>query len=513
MTIKIKINPNYIFCTLLFVTMVCFFYKVHPLLPFDGDDWVNIGNMRTIALPKWGDFNPSKVFPETAFPTMGLFGAYVLVPLMGEYLSGVTMASALFMAGIVTVYVGMFNHFIEKVFCLKAFQTIPISIVFLLLHFLVLKTGDADNLFLFYASNTTCYYHYVAPCLINASFVMYFLIRQFTMSRNGCEAGINNVCDGILSHSLYIFLLYLAIFSNILSSIILVACLVSILLLEIVQNRVGLRYIYSNYKDHIWIIIAWFVSLLFEASGGRAKQIGSSLVDMPIMDMIAALFTFAAMYKKGLLITAAVLLLFCSSALYLYHRNSKKAEYAASSNALSLLAKYSLLSASIWLVYGVLVSAKAGSPYFVNTDVILGLFFYIFLLAMSAAAFCLAVKPKLYYAVPIIVLIMFSRTANQDGLRQSVVSPVQLTVQQAIEIDRDIIQQCIFADKSGIARPEIHVPKWSKDSQSDNWPHPYYRAATYMQTLYYHGVINRYYENVKLVPDLTMNEKYHIGEE
>ena len=128
-----------VFFLLVWMSMAIFFTIISPLVMYDGDDWVNLGNMRVIALPKWGDFNPSKVLPETSMPFVGLIGAYIIYPIINDYVLSITIASALFISISIAIYVYMFKRLIVNAFDLKFYQAVSMSIIFLLLHFLILK--------------------------------------------------------------------------------------------------------------------------------------------------------------------------------------------------------------------------------------------------------------------------------------------------------------------------------------------------------------------------------------
>ena len=74
-----------IFFGLIFLSIVIFFTTAHPLVPYDGDDWLNLSILRK-TVPMTGAYNPIKVLPETLFPLVGLVAAYVVYPLIGDYI-------------------------------------------------------------------------------------------------------------------------------------------------------------------------------------------------------------------------------------------------------------------------------------------------------------------------------------------------------------------------------------------------------------------------------------------
>lgn len=77
----------------LFVFLLIFFIRICPIIPYDKDDWIYIGQMR-VPFPLWRNWNPSKVLPEVLMPMCGYIGAYMVYPLTGDYFSSLTLTAA-----------------------------------------------------------------------------------------------------------------------------------------------------------------------------------------------------------------------------------------------------------------------------------------------------------------------------------------------------------------------------------------------------------------------------------
>lgn len=485
-----------VFFLLVWMSMAIFFTIISPLVMYDGDDWVNLGNMRVIALPKWGDFNPSKVLPETSMPFVGLIGAYIIYPIINDYVLSITIASALFISISIAIYVYMFKRLIVNAFDLKFYQAVSMSIIFLLLHFLILKAHNYNNIHVLYSKDLTCYFHYVQPFLLNASLVMYLLTDLIKP--------VHYKDWSILKISIFIFICYLAVFSNLLSSIVLIAFIIGVILLNFKLNKnvmQEIRRIWDEYVCYRYLVIAWIISLVFEANGGRSNMIGKSIAEMEIIKTVDDFLKFLINNANGLYVGIFAMLLFCGGAIIIYFQSSKE-KYEENFRKACI---YVIVSIPIWLCYTVLVSAKTGSPYIVRPDVNSGFFFYFLLIIMVSASYIISKKPKMYYIVPILILIMFSRAANQKTLLPS--NCLNAPASICVAVDNDIIQQCIYQAENNVENPEIHVPV---GDDKDNWPIPLYRGGTIFQTLYYHGIIDKYYDKALIVPDASMNKKYGL---
>ncbi|MBD3878414.1 MAG: hypothetical protein SR1Q5_01830 [Quinella sp. 1Q5] len=197
---------------------------MHPIVLFDGDDWNVISDAR-VSLPQWDGWNPTKVLPETFFPICGYFAAYVVRPIIDDYLTAFTLTAALIVSLFITAYVSQFVKFIKANFNFDKFAASIFGLIFLLLHFAVfLKHNTQDNLYFFHTTDADCYFNYVLPNLLNAALVLF--VARVDLTRK--------FFDRMTPTALTLFfLLYLAIFSNVLSS-----CVLAIYIFVELMSRV-----------------------------------------------------------------------------------------------------------------------------------------------------------------------------------------------------------------------------------------------------------------------------------
>lgn len=100
------------FFLLLYVALVIFFIQVHPYVPYDGDDWGLSSRMR-LAFPKWHAHNPIKVFPEELFPIAGYLAAYIINPILHDYIFSITVVNAFLYSGFIVFYIYMFSRLLD----------------------------------------------------------------------------------------------------------------------------------------------------------------------------------------------------------------------------------------------------------------------------------------------------------------------------------------------------------------------------------------------------------------
>ena len=82
---------------ILFLFLFVFFTRICPIILYDKDDWIYIGQMR-IPFPQWNGWNPVKVLPEILMPICGYISAYFIYPIIGNYFFSITITSAIILS-------------------------------------------------------------------------------------------------------------------------------------------------------------------------------------------------------------------------------------------------------------------------------------------------------------------------------------------------------------------------------------------------------------------------------
>lgn len=496
-------KSTYLLGIFVFISMLLFFYEVHPFVLFDGDDWKDMAELRNVAFPKWHDWNPIKVLPETLMALVGYVGAYVFVPLVGDYLRGISLAVAITAALFITGYIVLVKDVLAKKFELSEGLSAGIAFLFLLFHFLIFKDGAEGNYYLFSTLNMNCLFHYVIPFLLNASMVLYFISHDikgsYLFTRNRTRSAV------------FIFAIFLSIYSNILLSIVFISYIVGMISYDIFSmNHVSItavkRYIKEN-KLYTGIIIAWLISLVFEANGGRAHDVETTSMLTSLVKTVASFVWIFLQGQKGLNIMYAIFAIMVIPAIW--YRNRKKVSHdTAADKNYSFLMKLNSFCLLFWLLFQIPVCAKANATYIARTDVLAGFFFFIFMMIAISMAYLLKRVPNLLLIFPIIFFMIFCRTLNGNkGYFASTYH--HIPEQTCYAITNDLISQFQNADKAGLQEFDLHVPKYSTE---DNWPQPDYLAHRMEKQLYSHSLIANHLK-ANVVIDEAMNDKYHIEDQ
>lgn len=213
-----------IFGLLLFGFFVTFFVYVHPIVIFDTDDWDYIYSIRS-AIPDWDNWNPAKLFPEIVMGIASQVAATILYPISGDYVNSLIWGHGVFISIVILVYVITFIKLIREKYQLSSEVAISYAMLFVLLHFIIFRKNPSGNGHLFYSSNVTCYYNYLLPTLLNCIAVMELMRMENNENLWKTKTAI--------SKGLFYVLVYLCIFSNLFSSVVLVAYVGGRLLIDL----------------------------------------------------------------------------------------------------------------------------------------------------------------------------------------------------------------------------------------------------------------------------------------
>lgn len=489
MNSKFKKNIVYIIMALLILAfMYVFFTNMYPLIVYDTDDWTYISAPRSL-IPIIHGWNPARVLPETLMPLCGSFAAYFIYPITHDYLGSLTTVNAFAVALSISLYIYFFAKMITKVFSLKNMQSVLISVLFLVMHFLLFVSSTHGNQHMFIAQDVTCYFFYLIPNLLN------FIIVFIFMGKKNIKYDLN--FSNPLKLGILLLILYVAIFSNLYCSIILAAYAGSYILINFfkeIKNKFNIMEFVKNNFLLFGIVGTFILSALFELTGGRStfSQQGDFLVSLKIA--FSNLKTaFMAINKKALIFFAMITLIFITVFIYdiIKKNNIKKYQNLF----------ISLIICSLVLAfYFIFLSAKVNYNYILYVQYIYGLWAYILVLLFMMFTYLLKRFPKLFVILPL--LLCFYVVEYNKAIKTFSENDSQLYK----NIGNDLIEQVTSAEKSGNATIYLHVPYYGP---GDNWPHATYLGDRISRTLYRHN-ITKSNLTIIIVPDLEYNKKFNL---
>ena len=476
MSLFFKKNITIIIFVIIFVATLIFFIEANPLVVFDTDDWLYMYISR-FPLPVPGEWNPSRVFPEVFMPFFSTMASYIIYPLNHNFVDAQVIMHGLVLSVTILIYVYLFYKYMFKTTKDKYFA-LCITILFYLFHFLIFRSKKNENDYLFYSQNVTCYYFYTISTLLNSILVLWVLNDDFL------DDFISK--DKIIQKSIFVFVLYFAIFSNLFSSIIFSTYIFSTIVFNIKKS---IKISYARYL----ICFAFLLSCLFELSGGRAKGVHNS--NSLIQLFRQSIYNFYTLVLNMNLLFVIILIFFIFIYIYmfldLYKKKKNNTYIIGNIDTINLV-----LSMTLTILFLLLLSSTTSPSYIIRMDVLLGVFFYLFIIMFIAfSIFKRFVALKIMLPLLIVLTFFFTwrgiNTFKDSGYKNGWI------------ITNDIVNQIIEVT-SEQKEMDLHVPKFD---YNDNFPIADYSADRFSSALRKHGIINNDIK-INLVIDEDMNRKY-----
>lgn len=464
-------RTNCFYYLFLFLILFVFFSQVHPLLPFDTDDWKYCGAARP-PYPSISQWNPTKVFPECFQPLVGLFAAYLVTPILGDYLTSLVVSHALVVALFIVGYFYSIQKLLEWKFKISSSSTLSIITVLVLLHFLVLITRSSSNDHLFYSPDVNCYYNYIIPNLLCASLGLWFMRNDIRTIKSYTSLGI------------VFFLTFLALFSNLYSTVIVIAIVGAKLLFALFEcNKKEKRWLAEYIKCNLFylvIIFVWLIVQLYEVNGNRASSYGAMLLPFGESLKTAITFFISIHYNKWFLAFSILILGGTLALCFIKERwnlfRGKKTPFII------------ILALFLSVSYLILLSSKVFPQYLLRSDVLFSyLFFYMLLVALCLGYLNAELKSfKLLY--PFLIFFFFFILNTNENTFVDVQYPYGTNLQTCEKFDREAISQVQKAEAAGKDTVTIYVNDYKS---SNNWPLMTHQGKYLGMALYKHGIIKR----------------------
>ena len=466
--------------------LILFFTKTCPLVPYDADDWIHLGQMR-IPLPIWKGWNPAKVLPEVLMPMCGYIGAYVIYPFVGDYVLSITIAAALILTFAIVMLCLCVMWFVRRRFDFSVNMSLAFEILFLILCFAIFRNRGTSR-YLFYADNMNCVFNYTVPGIINAISVL------FMMSYANFKEAYKNF--NTVEKSLFILLIYFSLFSNIFQSGTIAIYVGLMLFNELIRILRVKKFVLKEYieqnKIYLSILIAWICALVFEMSGGRASAVSNDNgLDFitPIRQMYAMV---QALADPFFLVFIVVVIWIIGSSII--KRNTEGYMYVTVFMNVGVLGVYLYLLSVI-------------IPYFSRIEASWNLWFYLIIIVIIGVAELVFAFPQIKILfIPITFVVLVAAFYPDGRFQMSTLGNTDYTT--CVNTGNYVISQIVEADYNGEKSITIEVAEYPDKNYV--WAFNEIFGESVANTLYNHNIIKNKIEVVtEVVPELTYEWRKH----
>lgn len=474
-----------------FFFFVIFFYKIHPLVIFDTDDWTYSYFQRNMAL-EWRGWNPSRVLPEVLMPLVTLAGNFVFGLFIPDHFRAISMGYAVTLSLFITVMCYFLYRLLEK-----SNGKLVLLLYFLICHFWIYRILPHENQYMFRTVNVTCVFFYVIPNLLNCILVLW--IMQMQKSSGFVLEGFLQMSSA--KKSAFVFFTFWAIYSNLWASICLAVYVSVIALFDGIHMLLEKNFSLIKYlKKHvieICIVILWAIQQVYELNGGRAAGINLGPYTQSLLntlnichDLLRGLNTYFILSAIGIFLLAA--------AIIVIHKDKKAAR--------SLL----ILLTSVFIVglYLILSCARTGWTYLARPDVQYCGFFFAMLILILSVDTVFQYFSAAKTLMPLLLAFAVCN-CNTEGRTYLDSTMGNYPPEACIRVCNDIMQQFLDVDAAGKTDIIVEVPYFQSEN---NWPIASYAAGRFSSYFYKMGITEKMIHVMEFHCTVDKNIELHITE-
>ena len=465
----------------IFIFVFIFFTQIHPVYPYDLDDWKIMHRMRS-AYPSIFEWNPTRILPEFLMPRCGEVAMTLFYPLCHDITLSIGTVTSLLLASLISAYIVAFYRVARKAFSLSVKVSVLLSVLFFAFHFLIFRSQESENQHLFYSYDLTDHYFYTVPNLLASICVLLFISERFEYF----SLRINPVRKGF-----FLLLLYLTIFSNLFDSIILAAFIGCFLLFQFckaIGEKRSIREFAHQYWLHLAVISLWLVAIAFEPFGGNSEEITTHADSFPnaLMASVKAM-KYVLVNQTNRLALALIAGTILSFAIV-----SIRQKEASQTKRLI----YTLLSAAaVSGIFLTLLGAASFPYYLLRIMSVYAVPFFLILAGFVCASILLQRFPHCSAVLPLLLLIVYCDIECRGKTFQDVQTFLiendhqyryRVTPQDILKQNRQYIQAIIEADQCGKDSVTLTVPRFEQDG---NWPLSWSYGRSLSKFLYINHLI------------------------
>jgi len=478
-----------LFCVFLFILV--FFTKVHPIVISTTDDYFGFANHRQV-LPTWRGSEPIRVFGAVFLPLVSQVMSLFYRVFGGNLFDYLTFGWALCVAGAMTGLTAVLYCLFRKAGVSPLLACVGL-VFFLLMHFWIFKKqGQDGNTYMLHSVYACTYFIYVIPNLLNAILVLWL----------HSDKDLHDLFKPgkYLKKSLFVFAAYFCIHSNIWAGAILASYLGMRLITDIIsgiRTKVPFgKWIHSN-STILLLILMWLVSQVFEMNGQRAAGIGQSALGGLSGVLKTAMDTFGKVNLRYIFFCGIIVV---GGMIAFFARRDK--------GTLSGIGKL-FFALVLFIVYFLLSCSKLQqyNEYVVRPDVFYGAFFFGSLIVLLCLFELMRRFPIGKLVLPLALLfVLVDCNSMGKAYQDSVVNKLGETAETHSRINQDILLQMQQAEADGLKEAKIYVPAYN---HPENWPYATYATEQISKGFYKLGAMKEEIY-IELVPDPEKNKEFGL---
>lgn len=440
----------------IFLFLLLFYTELHPILITTPDDWHYFSSARDL-LPDLNAHNPARLFPEVFPAIVAIFSIELLRPLEIDIITAFAYGTAFVLSLTICIYLYNFYLLVKRLLGGDNINNYFVTLFFLLFHYLAFRKWPDNNIYLLGSFSLTCYYFYTIPILLNVSFVMYFIH--------------SNLLDKLNLYSPwkigFLFVgIYLCIFSNLYSAIILSSFVFIRLIFCVIYSNNTITYSLKQNKTSLLILVLFLLSMCFEAFGENAQNLTTG--DQSYFNELSRTVALYLSIPHRMDFAFKIFALACFFLYFYLYRLTH--------------AKQIIVIFANWLcinLFYILISARAIPDYVVWQDRILAEMVWLIGGLAVCIGLCASRIEKIKAIVPFVFLLLLCHTNTNKRTFNDVYG-----LDDYSEMNKKILSITREADLAGKDTISLFVPYNNQPASGLNWPFCMYLGHHISSTLY-----------------------------
>lgn len=471
---KIEIKWNQVLIVLFFVVIwICLYVfcrYVHPIGPWDGDDWNTVLTSMTRKYFPFPEPGAGYFFPQMIGTLGGYIAGFLIYPITGDYIMAFVAVGAFLMSTTITCSLvacyHLFNRFTEN----KLYASIGICF-FLACAFLMFKTKPlSEHLYSQYNYCTIYFYgipNYLASALSICLVVRYIFGPDFSL----------NIKTGMLLVALYCVNYSFLPAAFLLSAVSL--CMIISTLYKFRKITLILR--------KCWPFLISLILFSVELYCEFIRTFGTGYFQAPtnfLLQLASSVQFFQSTVRQMHFFFIIFALASVVSALYIFLSNKTRHEQTEDDErfiSIFVILFGALLFSSIFFVlFGALDfhHVYTGWSDFIRMDSMYALYFLAIILVSFCVVYIIVKKRQILVVTPLIVLLLSYSVFSPANYYKTSVYDTDCSLcipNKQIEMMRSVVQEVRDRDRQGITSLIVHVPEWARGYAGGWCSYPVYR--------------------------------------
>lgn len=458
---------------LLFAGLFVFFRYIHPIIPWDGDDWNTMASSIVrggVAIPRISEPTSGQFFCSQLGTFFGYIAAFIVYPFVNDYITSIVIVNALVISvSIIILFICLYKMLMWYTNKCFLYAIIGLS-AFFIFSFLIFKTTHPST-YLFWQHNLCTIYYYSVPSYLASAFSI-ILITNELAEKSNFYFNFN------FRLALLLMVWYCINFSFVPAALIIAVTAFCLILYVLKTKREKISSMLKNCWFYVLVLLGFFWKVIVDSY--RTIGTGYISVSSNIVEDLKRAFSFLLSSFKSLHPIFAILLiiLFLGSIITCFNakkRNRIDIEYI---RLMSILLAALLLIGLYFVLFGTMSFSHLKMQELpVRMDTLFVFYFLIILIAVVSLVYLVERWKLIFIAVPLSMMIMV-HTVLSPEFEYSDGWYTDSTPTQKYEIMSQIVSASQECDKLGKEKIIVHMP----------YKH-YDRGMT--KLLYFHNITNK----------------------